>query len=197
MQDSPSQPCRALWIQVITQAKDDLDGEPCNSILYDQAAAFFVGGGQWAESRADIADLLGMHPDDLVRSGRRWIAERRQRDGLPPELTPRRAAAPPTPSAAAPSAPAPSPPRPLVVLPWPRLEALPPPAKIRMARGARRDGAPIGVAQEPQPVGLADHPAPIRQKAAAAVRRRWYDVPGAINPFAPRLPRPPAPAPNG
>jgi hypothetical protein len=70
-----------LWIQVVTQAKQDLEDEPGSSILYDHAVAFFVGSGQWAESCGVIADLLAMHPDDLFRSGQRWIAARRAAAG--------------------------------------------------------------------------------------------------------------------
>jgi hypothetical protein len=79
---------RILWSQVVLQAKDDLDQEPRGSILFDQATAFFVSRGDWAESRAIIADCLQMHPDDLYRCGKRWIAERRTRDGLPSEAPP-------------------------------------------------------------------------------------------------------------
>jgi len=88
-----AQPCRALWVQVVTQAKEDVEDQPVNSILYDHAVAFFVVGGHWAEARGVIADLLGMHPDDLFRSGQRWIAARRKLDGLPPEPTRTSAAA--------------------------------------------------------------------------------------------------------
>ena len=76
---------RVLWAQVVLQAKADLENEPIGSILFNQAAAFFVSRGEWAESRAIVADCLEMHPDDLVRCGERWIADRRQREGLPPE----------------------------------------------------------------------------------------------------------------
>jgi hypothetical protein len=79
---------RLLWAQVVLQAKADLENEPIGSILFDQAAAFFVSRGEWAVARATVADCLEMHPDDLYRSGERWIAERRQREGLPPKPTP-------------------------------------------------------------------------------------------------------------
>jgi hypothetical protein len=79
---------RLLWAQVVLQAKADLENEPIGSILFDQAAAFFVSRGEWAVSRATVADCLEMHPDDLYRCGERWIAERRQREGLPPKPTP-------------------------------------------------------------------------------------------------------------
>ena len=41
-----------LWAQVVLQAKADLEQEPIGSILYNQAADFFVGAGEWAKSRA-------------------------------------------------------------------------------------------------------------------------------------------------
>ena len=76
---------RVLWAQVVLQAKADLENEPVGSLLFNQAAAFFVSRGEWAESRAIVADCLQMHPDDLCRCGARWIAERREREGLEPE----------------------------------------------------------------------------------------------------------------
>ncbi len=76
---------RVLWAQVVLQAKADLENEPIGSILFNQASAFFVSRGEWAESRAIVADCLEIHPDDLTRSGERWIAERRQQEGLAPE----------------------------------------------------------------------------------------------------------------
>lgn len=76
---------RALWAQVVLQAKADLENEPIGSIIYNQAAAFFVSRGEWAEARAIVADCLEMHPEELSRSGERWIAERRQQEGLAPE----------------------------------------------------------------------------------------------------------------
>jgi len=107
---------RVLWAQVVLQAKADLENEPIGSILFNQAAAFFVSRGEWAESRAIVADCLEIHPDELTRSGERWIAERRQQEGLAPEV-----------------APAPRPKTPLVL---PRLEAIPAPtaASQRLAR---------------------------------------------------------------
>jgi hypothetical protein len=76
---------RVLWAQVVLQAKADLENEPIGSILFNQAAAFFVNRGEWAESRLVVADCLNMHPDDLSRVGQRWIADRREREGLAPE----------------------------------------------------------------------------------------------------------------
>jgi len=71
---------RVLWAQVVLQAKEDLVEEPIGSLLYNDAKAFFLSGGEWARSRTNIADCLEMHPDDLGRCGKRWIAERRARD---------------------------------------------------------------------------------------------------------------------
>ncbi len=107
---------RVLWAQVVLQAKADLENEPIGSILFNQAAAFFVSRGEWAESRAIVADCLEIHPDELTRSGERWIAERRQQEGLAPEPVQ-----------------APRPKTPLVL---PRLEAIPAPtaASQRLAR---------------------------------------------------------------
>src|SRR5258708_1405356 len=56
---------RLLWAQVVLQAKADLENEPVGSLLFNQAAAFFVS-----------------------RGGARWINERRQREGLEPEPAP-------------------------------------------------------------------------------------------------------------
>lgn len=76
---------RMLWAQVVLQAKADLENEPIDSILFNQASAFFISRGEWAQSRAIVADCLEMHPDDLCRCGERWIADRRKHEGLAPE----------------------------------------------------------------------------------------------------------------
>jgi hypothetical protein len=76
---------RALWSAAVMQAKADVEHQPFESIGYDQAVAFFIGGGAWAESRLALADCLELHPGDLERVGRRCIAARRQLEGLPPE----------------------------------------------------------------------------------------------------------------
>jgi hypothetical protein len=114
------QPYRVLWAQVVLQAKADLENEPIGSILFNQAAAFFVSRGEWAESRIVVADCLEMHPDDLTRCGEQWIADRRRREGLEPE--PKRTA-----RAAEP-------------VPLPRLVAVPAPETNR--RRGRRSIAP-------------------------------------------------------
>ncbi len=79
---------RALWAQVVLQAKADLDHEPVGSLLFNQAAAFFTSRGEWAESRAIVADCLEIHPEELCRRGERWIADRRQQEGLAPNQPP-------------------------------------------------------------------------------------------------------------
>lgn len=106
---------RLLWAQVVLQAKADLENEPIGSIVFNQAAAFFVSRGEWAESRLIVADCLDMHPDDLKRCGERWIADRRRREGLAPE--PEKAV------------------RPADARPLPRLVAVP--AREKISRTAR------------------------------------------------------------
>jgi len=76
---------RALWSAVVQQAIDDVMDGPTGSLIYDGAVAFFTHGGDWAMARADIADELGIHPDDLARAGRQIIAARRVSEGLPAE----------------------------------------------------------------------------------------------------------------
>jgi len=163
------QPCRALWIQVVTQAKEDLEEEPIASILYDHAVAFFVGGGHWAESRGVIADLLAMHPDDLFRSGQRWIAARRTRDGLPPE--------PPQDLRAAST----SLPR-LVALPGADTRVIPKPHRGGSLRAAEAH-AFITEFEKSQLNSDKQLLAPRRRKRCL---RHWSTVPGATNPFGPR-----------
>lgn len=110
-----SDPCRALWLSVLLQAKEDLRDEPIDSIDYNAAVAFFTGGGEWTIARRDIADLLEIDPDALRRLGHRWVGERRLAEGLAPE--PVRAATPAVPRAE---------PRPV-----PKLIASSPPAPTR------------------------------------------------------------------
>jgi hypothetical protein len=77
---------RALWSAVVLQARVDIDYAEYDTTLYDTAVAFFLGAGEWGESRQHIADLLELHPDDLTRLGREAIAARHLRDGVPPEI---------------------------------------------------------------------------------------------------------------
>lgn len=80
----------ALWAAVVLQARLDIEMEPLDSIDYAHAVHFFTGRGEWAQSRATIADFLNMHPDDVERSGRTCIDQRRAREGLPPLALPQR-----------------------------------------------------------------------------------------------------------
>lgn len=78
---------RRLWAAVVEQSLTDVADEPIDSVLWNQARAFFVSGGTWAEGRQNIADLLGVHPEDLERVGRRAINARLLQEGLPPLVT--------------------------------------------------------------------------------------------------------------
>jgi hypothetical protein len=80
---------RALWVASLQQSIDDIADEPLGSTEYDDAAAFFTGGGEWALSRSAVAGHIDLHPDDLERCGRRCIAARRVAEGLPIEIAPR------------------------------------------------------------------------------------------------------------
>jgi hypothetical protein len=68
---------RALWIAVVLRAICDITHEPPGTQEYNEAAAFFIGGGNWALSRAAVAGHIDLHPDDLRRCGRRCISDRR------------------------------------------------------------------------------------------------------------------------
>jgi hypothetical protein len=81
---------RGLWAAVVMQAKDDIAGEPINSIEYGQAVAFFTGSGELARTRTGIGDMLELHSDDLEAFGRHCINQRLAAEGLPP-LPPRQA----------------------------------------------------------------------------------------------------------
>ncbi|HVY14310.1 MAG TPA: hypothetical protein VHB27_03720 [Rhodopila sp.] len=76
-------PSRALWAAVVLQAKDDLENAAFDSLDYQHAEAFFIGGGDWRHARAAIADQLDMDPDYLVAIGRKWVTLRRDREGVP------------------------------------------------------------------------------------------------------------------
>src|SRR3954468_22279752 len=75
---------RGLWGAVVLQAKADIQTEPLRSLEFEQAVAFFTGGGDWVQTRTAIADFLELHRDDLERMGRRCINERRAAEGLEP-----------------------------------------------------------------------------------------------------------------
>lgn len=74
----------ALWAAVVMQARTDIEYEPIDSIDYAQAVSFFIGRGEWAQSRAVIADFLDLHADDIELAGRACINQRRAKEGLPP-----------------------------------------------------------------------------------------------------------------
>jgi hypothetical protein len=75
---------QALWSAVVQQALNDLDFEPYGSQLYVAATAFLLRcEGEWAASRAAIADQLNLHADDLRHAGQRHLAERLAREPLP------------------------------------------------------------------------------------------------------------------
>lgn len=76
---------QGLWSGVILQARDDISHCDMHSVDYAAAVAFFTRDGEWGESRAAIADHLGLHADDLEQAGRGWIAERQRRSGLTAE----------------------------------------------------------------------------------------------------------------
>jgi hypothetical protein len=91
---------RTLWLSVVAQAAEDLDGQPYGSLLYEEAVAFFTANNTWAISRREIADNLDMHADDLKIAGTELIRARHLRDGLPPPVVvvvrvPRAALVPP------------------------------------------------------------------------------------------------------
>jgi hypothetical protein len=81
---SEAQGYRALWSQVVLQAKDDVETADFGSIDYEQAVNFFIGSGKWAETRAAIAEMVDLHSDDLARLGRTLINCRREQEDLPP-----------------------------------------------------------------------------------------------------------------
>jgi hypothetical protein len=75
---------RRLWGAVLLQAYEDLEHEEFGGVLYAQAVAFFFSGGDWAMSRRDICDYLGLDPADLIRPALRIANARRLQAGLPP-----------------------------------------------------------------------------------------------------------------
>jgi hypothetical protein len=89
--DGFNQNCRELWGAVVLQAREDVRLQPLHSIEYDQAVAFFIGGGEWAGMRTVIGDFIGVHADNLEAVGRQFINERLALTGLPP-LPPRSSA---------------------------------------------------------------------------------------------------------
>jgi hypothetical protein len=90
------EPTRRLWSAVLGQAFEDLEREAFGSYWHNQAVAFFFDGGEWIESRCDICDFLGLHPEDLRRPALRIINKRRLEHGLPPLATRTPTPCPPT-----------------------------------------------------------------------------------------------------
>jgi hypothetical protein len=77
---------RSLWVQVVLQARDDIDTKHYRSHVYHEAVAFFTHDGPWGQSRQEIADRIDLHRDDLKRLGRAAIKARHARDGAPPVI---------------------------------------------------------------------------------------------------------------
>jgi hypothetical protein len=97
----------ALWSAVVTQAVEDIQDFPVDSTEYTQAVCFFLNAGPWGERRAEIAECLDLHSDDLKRIGLRVINRRRLVEGLAP-LTGRESRHPPA-KGTKPPAPPPAP----------------------------------------------------------------------------------------
>jgi hypothetical protein len=75
---------RALWVAVIQQAREDIEDLPIGSTDYQSAVAFVTStSAHWRRGRNEVCEHLGIHGDDLLRAGRRWVAERRRSEGLP------------------------------------------------------------------------------------------------------------------
>jgi hypothetical protein len=75
--------CRALWAAVVLQAKEDVRNAAFDSLIYNDAEAFFVGGGDWRYSRAHAAEQLDMEPERLAKLGRSWVNKRRLAENAP------------------------------------------------------------------------------------------------------------------
>ena len=148
-------PSRALWLAVLFQVKQDIEGAKFNSVDYLQALSFLTAGGSWGEAREDLAVCLDMDPEFIRREGRKWIAARRCDEGLPPE-------APPAPRPAAVSKP--RPPAPTLRFP---IAIFPKPARRRRVTGT------------PDPVAVAKAVANLQRSMAQVTRLPRY------NPFDP------------
>lgn len=82
--------CRDLFSALVLQAFYDLRDEPYASTDYGQSVMFFTDrGGPWARWRVEVADMIGLHGDDLMRLGQREIAAREARDPPPKPKSPR------------------------------------------------------------------------------------------------------------
>jgi hypothetical protein len=86
MQAAEARHYRHLWSAVVLQAKDDIENLSLDSVEFAQAVAFFIGSGDWVQTRTAIGDFLNLHRDDLEKAGRRCINRRRVSEGLGPLL---------------------------------------------------------------------------------------------------------------
>jgi hypothetical protein len=78
-----SSTCRALWLAVLLQAKEDVEKEPMDSIEYHEARAFWIDGGFWTAARANIGACLEMDGEVIAGIGRKWVNARLKAEGLP------------------------------------------------------------------------------------------------------------------
>lgn len=70
-------------------AVSDIRDQPYDSTDYAQSNLFFTAAsGQWAAWRAEVAEMLDLHADDLRRLGRAEIAAREARDPPPVRAQP-------------------------------------------------------------------------------------------------------------
>jgi hypothetical protein len=114
-----------LWSEVVLQARDDVALLPIGSQDYESAAAFLTSGAAyWRQARADVANHLFLHEDDIKRAGVQWVIARRRAEGLPDHEPP----------------PAPKPA--VVVRPEPERKPLVVPEVLREAIWARRRRLP-------------------------------------------------------
>jgi hypothetical protein len=80
MAESPE---RALWAAVLLQVKTDIDEAPLDSLAFMEAVSFVRDGTHWAMARAAIASCLDLDAGAIRQIGMKWIAQRRQAEGLP------------------------------------------------------------------------------------------------------------------
>jgi len=70
-------------------AVSDIRDEPYDSTDYTQSALFFTApAGSWASWRAEVAEMIDLHADDLRRLGRAEIAAREAREPPPVRAQP-------------------------------------------------------------------------------------------------------------
>jgi len=114
----------SLWAAVILRALKDIEEEPYDSLLFNEARDFLTGGGAWGQSRQDIAEQVNLHGDDIRRIALAQLAQRASHDPPPvrPPVTkvqpaavpvaPRPMLVRPAPNRVAPARPVPEPPAP-------------------------------------------------------------------------------------